>query len=188
MRGVVVALGAVCALLSPVTGLAVVLVGWHLRSLVERWGAGRVGRQLAEDVLLATELSAVSVSTGTSVPETIDTVTPHLPVSLRPAFSDAMVAYRNGAMIDDELVGVVERVGDPIAPLIAILRAAHIDGDPVLPALTRLADQLRAEHRRTLEADVRRLSVRLLVPLVCCSLPGFVLIAVVPLVVGGVAH
>ena len=48
--------------------------------------------------------------------------------------------------------------------------------------LSRLADDARRQRRHDLEAAVRRLPVRLSFPLVCCSLPAFVLLTVVPLV------
>jgi hypothetical protein len=68
-------------------------------------------------------------------------------------------------------------------PLVALLVAAHRDGAPVVEPLTRLAGDLRADRRRAVEARARQVPVRLLFPLVLCSLPAFVLLAIVPPVV-----
>jgi len=68
------------------------------------------------------------------------------------------------------------------------LRRATESGAPVVEALGRLADDLRASRRAAVEVRVRRIEVRAAVPLGVCLLPSFVLLAVVPLVAGSVAR
>lgn len=190
-RGAAVALGSLTALVSPVVGVVIAVAGWHLprRSALRRSQAQR--RALGDEVFLAVQLCALSVHTGATVPQTVAAVAPHLHGRLGGAFATALQRHRAGGLFDTELGRVVTELGDPVTDLVGILRAAHSDGDPVEPALVRLGDRLRDERRRATETRVRALSVRLLVPLVCCSLPGFVLITVVPLAVdalGGLAR
>lgn len=68
------------------------------------------------------------------------------------------------------------------------LRRATESGAPVVDALTRLAEDLRASRRTAVEVRVRRIEVRAAVPLGACLLPAFVLLAVVPLVAGSASR
>ena len=68
------------------------------------------------------------------------------------------------------------------------LRRATESGAPVVEALVRLAEDLRAHRRAAIEVRVRRIEVRAAVPLGLCLLPAFVLLAVVPLVAGSVSQ
>jgi Flp pilus assembly protein TadB len=82
-----------------------------------------------------------------------------------------------------------ELAGHPqLGRLGVALRRATESGAPVVDALTRLADDLRAARRAAVEVRVRRIEVRAAVPLGACLLPAFVLLAVVPLVAGSAAH
>ena len=53
--------------------------------------------------------------------------------------------------------------------------------------LDRLAVDARAARRRLGEAEARRLPVRLTFPLVSCTLPSFVLLAIAPAVLGALS-
>lgn len=189
LRGavVVVAIVALMAHQLPV-GLVVAVVGWHAPRILATRRRGREERELIDATMLATELCAVAVHSGQSIPQSIESIVPFVGGRLGARLADVMAAQRGGTRLDDLLVSLAEELGPVVVPLTTILRVAHADGDPIEPALTRLADRMRDDRRRLVESDVRRLSVRLLIPLVCCSLPGFVLIAVVPLLVGSLAH
>ena len=67
------------------------------------------------------------------------------------------------------------------------IAAADRDGTALVPVLDRLAADARAARRRLAEADARRLPVRLTFPLVTCTLPAFVLLAIAPAVLGAVS-
>jgi pilus assembly protein TadC len=58
-------------------------------------------------------------------------------------------------------------------------------GVPLAPALRSLADELREQASIAMSEDIRRASVRVLVPLGLVVLPAFVLACLVPLFVGG---
>lgn len=184
VRGAAIVAAALLVTTVPLLALLLAVAGWHLPRVIAAQRQRRATSALVDETLLATELCAVSVHTGATVPQAVEAVAPYLGGSLGACLGRAAADHRDGMLLDDRLAAVTTELGDVVAPLVTVLRAAHVDGDPVEPALSRLADRMRDDRRRMVETDVRRLSVRLLVPLVCCSLPGFVLIAVVPLVLG----
>ena len=55
---------------------------------------------------------------------------------------------------------------------------------PLVAGLDRLAADARDLRRRRAVEAARRVPVRLLLPLVACSLPAFALLTIVPIVVG----
>jgi pilus assembly protein TadC len=65
-----------------------------------------------------------------------------------------------------------------------VLRRAELDGVELALHLELLVRDLRRERAVSLDAAAQRLTVSLLFPLVLCILPAFVLLAVVPLLVG----
>ena len=79
------------------------------------------------------------------------------------------------------------RVGAPGRELAAAIATADRDGLPLAPVLDRLAADARAARRRSGEAAARRLPVQLSFPLVVCTLPSFVLLAIAPAVLGALS-
>ena len=67
------------------------------------------------------------------------------------------------------------------------LAAADRDGLPLAPVLERLSVESRAQRRRDADARARQLPVRLAFPLVLCSLPAFVLLAVTPMLIAALS-
>jgi Flp pilus assembly protein TadB len=82
-----------------------------------------------------------------------------------------------------------ELAGHPqLGRLGVALRRATESGAPVVDALDRLAEDLRAGRRTAVQVRVRRIEVRAALPLGACFLPAFVLLAVVPLVAGSASR
>ena len=67
-----------------------------------------------------------------------------------------------------------------------VLRAVD-SGASVAAAMSRLAEDLRRDARARVEARARAVGVKAAVPLGLCMLPAFVLVGVVPLVVGSLS-
>ena len=59
--------------------------------------------------------------------------------------------------------------------------------NPSIWSWPSLADDIRTERRRHAERHARTLPVRLAFPLVLCTLPSFVLVAIVPALLGAVS-
>lgn len=92
-------------------------------------------------------------------------------------------AVRAGTPFEDAIRRLRTDAGPQLHAPIDALLAASRDGLPVESAMRRLSDESRDERRRAAEAAIRSLPVRLAMPLVCCILPSFVLLGVVPLAV-----
>jgi pilus assembly protein TadC len=73
---------------------------------------------------------------------------------------------------------------DAFAPAARALARAATGGAPVAAAVARLASDARAEARARGEQAARRTGVLAVAPLGLCFLPAFVLLGVVPVVVG----
>jgi len=83
------------------------------------------------------------------------------------------------------LRGAAERTGiDELRAAASALEAAERWGTPPAEALAARAEALRSRARLRAEAEAGRAAVRLAFPLVLCFLPAFVLLTVVPTVVG----
>jgi len=68
-----------------------------------------------------------------------------------------------------------------------VLRRAEVDGVALATHLEIVLHDLRRERARALDAAAQRLTVSLLFPLVVCILPAFVVLAVVPLLLGALS-
>ncbi len=77
-------------------------------------------------------------------------------------------------------------IGDAsdLRPLARVFGRSAATGAPAADLLDSLAGDLRAERREAWLADARRLGTRSAAPLGLCFLPGFVLLGVVPIVIG----
>ena len=80
----------------------------------------------------------------------------------------------------ERLVGVrggnLRRAGDALAP-------AYTGGAPSTALLLSLADAHRLSERRAAERAAGKLSVALVVPLGLCSLPAFICLGIVPILI-----
>ncbi len=141
-----------------------------------RWRANHFADLL--DLFVATVRAGLTPAQATS--ELID-IAP-------PAFADGLSAVslriERGQLFAEAIVELRQRWGALAIPLIDSLAMADRYGLPLAPVLDRLADEARAHRRRQAEAEARKLPIRLSFPLVCCTLPSFVVLSVVPLLAG----
>ena len=77
-----------------------------------------------------------------------------------------------------------QRAGSAYATLARTLLLAERTGAGAAPALRRAAVDERAARRRRAQVAARRLGVQLVLPLGLATLPSFVLLGVVPVVLG----
>ena len=92
-----------------------------------------------------------------------------------------LVGDVDGELLGDALAGCAGRVDPAARPLFAALAHADRYGVPLGPTLDRLGADARDAFRRDAQERARRLPVALLVPLVFCILPAFLLLTIVPL-------
>ena len=133
------------------------------------------------------ELIVIAVRAGATPSAALPLVAPNAPAPLRPALAEVDHRLRRGQRLADALPALVELLGTDATVFVDALATADRYGLPLAPVLDRLADDIRAERRRGAERQARTLPVKLAFPLVICTLPSFVLLAIVPAVLGALS-
>jgi tight adherence protein C len=167
-------------LLAPAAAAAAWAAGaWRARSRRRRQ-ADLVRRALPEVV----DLFVVAIGAGLTVPLALREVGPLAPSPFGAAIEATVSEIGLGMRTADALESFPLRLGETVRPLSAALMASERYGVPLGAALERLADEVRRDRRRHAEAAARRVPVKLLFPLVFCSLPALALLSVAPLIAG----
>lgn len=171
------------------TGAVLNLLGWRwMSAIVSRpmvAGRARHGRSAAVDALPdLVELLIVGVRAGCSPTAALGVAGEHAHPSLRPALADVDHLLLRGHRLADALQALPATLGPAAAGFADALATADRYGLPIEPVLDRLAADVRTERRRANERRARTLPVRLAFPLVLCTLPSFVLLAIVPALLG----
>lgn len=135
----------------------------------------------------AIDLIVLAIRAGHLPTAAVRAVLTHLPVAVRPAFSAVIDHVDRGARFADALDELPRLLGPIAHPLADSFAATDRYGLPLAPTLTRLADEARRQRRRAVETAARQLPVRLAAPLVLCTLPSFILLAVVPLLLAAIS-
>jgi len=184
---VVVGLGAVVATLAAglVVGVGTAVLGM---GVAPRWRALRrtraAARSVAADLPDTVDLLVALVRAGLTPMQAIAHLAQRAPPSWQPGFAAVDTARTTGERFVDALDALVVTLGPPARPLADALSSAERYGHPLGPVLERLSDEGRAARRRLAETEARHLPVRLSFPLVCCTLPSFVLLTIAPLLAG----
>jgi pilus assembly protein TadC len=172
---------AVFALLGGGGGGAVAGIGAAVLAerLLRRRG-GAPSDDGVRDLPVACDLLAVCLAAGTPIGTAVAAVATSVPGPLGAELDQVGALYRLGAAPRQAWSGVPP----PVAPLARVLVRAGESGSSVVPALQRLAGDLRTAQRSAVEAAVRRAGVWVLAPLGVCFLPAFLCLGVVPMVLG----
>jgi tight adherence protein C len=183
----VAGVGIAAALLPPV----LVVVAGFCAAVARHWSRARrrarTSRRIAHDFPDALDLLVLSIRAGYLPAQAIVEITPFLPHPLRPSFTAVREAMNCGDRFADALRILRAELGPIAQPLVDSLSAADRYGLPLAPVLERLSFEARQQRRRDADATARELPVRLAIPLVVCTLPSFVLLAIVPLLLGALS-
>ncbi len=174
-------------LLAPAAGAGAWLAGAWRAQRRRVADAELVRRGLPEVV----DLFVVGIGAGLNVPLALRAIGPLCPAPFDDALGATVSETDLGVRTADALDGLPRRLGEPVRPLSSALIASERYGVPLTASLERLADEVRRERRRHAEASARRVPVKLLFPLVFCSLPALALLSVAPLIAGaltGASH
>lgn len=152
-----------------------------------RPGSKRNQRRRVELLPDLVELIVIAVRAGATPTAALTLVAPNAPVPLRPALAEVEHRLRRGQRLADALPALVDLLGPDATVFVDALATADRYGLPLAPVLDRLADDIRSERRRRAESQARTLPVKLAFPLVMCTLPSFVLLAIVPALLGAVS-
>ena len=164
-----------------VVAIIVVVVGPKLHARITQQ---RRLRERTAAVAHTIELIRSALECGTTPSVALLVVADVDASALRPALQVAASDLRQGAPFDD----VVRRLlasAPELRAMADVLLASSRLGLPVVETLQGLALEARASRRREAEARARRLPVLLLFPVVCLTLPAFVLLTVAPLLLSG---
>jgi len=158
------------------------LVVSHRRALIRARSARRIAviRALPDTL----DLLVVGADAGLTPVEALAAVAVWAPSPFAAALAAVGTRQRVGDRFGDALDVLVETLGEPVRPLVGVLRAADRDGAALGPALRTLAAGARDDRRRQTELAARRLPVALLFPLVLCILPALALLTLAPVVSG----
>lgn len=173
---------------SAVVAVLVVAAAWLVRPRRNRIDELRlivarptdVIRQLPDTIGLLT----VAVHAGLGVEQALRRTHHLLPAPVGPAFASVLAAVDRGHRFGEALDELLRRLGEPARPLVAALAGGQRYGLALLPALDRLAIDASDQRRRQSERAARRLPVLLCFPLALCILPAFVLLTIVPALLG----
>ena len=133
------------------------------------------------------ELLVLCIHAGLSPTQAVVAVASRAPPAIRPVFTTVELGLHRGQSLATALGSLSTSAGTLGREVAAAISAAERDGLALAPTLDRLATDARRARRRLGEAEARRLPVRLTFPLVACTLPAFVLLAIAPALLGALS-
>jgi tight adherence protein C len=135
----------------------------------------------------AIEMLILVVHAGMTPHQAVTMLAERAPPPIRPAFAEVHRRTSRGAPLADALQALPDLLGPSAAIVADTVAMAERYGTPIAHALEQLSLDVRERRRRQAEADARKLPIRMSFPLVVCTLPSFVLTAIVPAVLAALA-
>jgi pilus assembly protein TadC len=167
---------------------AAVMAAWWWAPEVSRRLESRAERAareaLIDDLPLALDLLGACLAGGASPVAAATAVAGAVGGPLGERLTRASSALAVGAPPDEAWALLAPGTDDPLAPVARALARAARTGAPVASAVARVAAETRAAARTRSELAARRAGVLAVAPLGLCFLPSFLLLGVVPVVVG----
>ena len=164
-------------------GIGALVARRHRRSIARRRRQHEMEAALPD----AVELLVLCIRAGCSPTQAVRELVARAPPALRPSFAAVDLSLHRGRSLADALGSLGDHAGPVARDVARAIATADRDGLPLAPVLDRLAADARTARRRLGEAAARRLPVRLTFPLVTCTLPSFVLLAIAPAVLGALS-
>ena len=165
-------------------GLVLNGIGWLLIRRAVAAAAQLSGPQAAFNE--AAELVVIALRAGELPGAAIEWVATGGDPLARPGFAAVVESQRRGNRLAEALPELVTAFGPIAVPFTEAIIAAELDGLPLAPVVERVSADVRAQRVRLHDIAVRRLPVRLTLPLVACTLPAFALLTVMPMVLTAV--
>ena len=162
------------------------LVVWALPAVHARRAARRRLAVIAGELPDVVDLLVLAVGAGLTVRLAVAAVAKRSPGPLGAELGRVGYEADLGRRLADALDDLPARAGEVTRPLVAALIASERYGAPLGASLDRLAHEVRADRRRRAEEAARKVPVKLLFPLVTCTLPAFGLLTVAPLIASAV--
>jgi Flp pilus assembly protein TadB len=165
-----------------VAGLVVAVASWRVLGRAEGPAARRRREQLARDLPVGVQLLASCLGSGAATGPALQLVAEALPGP----FAAELRQVHHRLALGADPAAVWRELGEhpQLGPLGRALGRTHETGASVVVGVEALATELRARSRAEVEERARSVDVRAAAPLGACFLPAFLLLGVVPLVVG----
>ena len=129
------------------------------------------------------DIVSLAITCGASVLDALSLGARLGPASIRSRLHLLVAAISKRVSFSTALASAEVDAGDPIAVILDVLEQGHIEGGSVARRLEYLAVDYRRIGASRDSAEARRLSVRILFPMVLCMLPSFALLTIVPVLV-----
>jgi Flp pilus assembly protein TadB len=140
-----------------------------------------VPAQSDDPVAVVADVLASLLGAGIGLRMALDRLAPQVPPEILGSFCRARRTVTLGATWPEALSASddcdLRRLGQ-------VVQDAQSLGAPVMNALDRFADELRAARTLSFDAQMRRAPVLMVLPLVLCVLPSFLLLALGPFIRG----
>ena len=184
--GTVLAVAIVALAVLPAAVLPAGLVAWAMPAVGARRRHRRHLAAIAADLPDVVDLLVLAVGAGLTVRLAVARVARRSPGALGAVRAHAGQEADLGRRLADAFDALPARADEATRPLVAALIASERYGAPLGASLERLASEVRADRRRRAEEAARKVPVKLLFPLVSCTLPAFGLLTVAPLIASAV--
>ncbi len=149
---------------------------------------GRRHRRAVERVWPdAIELLVHALEAGLTPRQAVAHLTTTAPAAVRAGFVGVVHRTERGQPFADALRALPDILGAPAGSVADVIATSERYGLPLAPVLDQLARDARDARRRLDQAAARKLPVRLSFPLVVCTLPSFVLVAIAPAVIAALS-
>lgn len=133
------------------------------------------------------ELVIIGVRAGLTPAAAVEMAAAHAGPELAALLDDVTHHMHRGRRLADALDALPSWLGHHAAYFTDALITADRYGLPLGPILDQLAADVRTDRSRQAQQQARTLPVRLSFPLVACTLPSFVLLAIAPAVLGAIS-
>jgi tight adherence protein C len=147
----------------------------------------RARHEIDRDLPEALDLFVLLLEAGVSDRSVVVEMAHRGPTSTRPAFARVADQLNIGQPFAEAIVQLRSELGPGAVALVDLVSASHRYGLPMAQVINQLSTEARSARRRHNEALARRLPVKLSFPLVVCTLPSFVLLAIVPAVMAALS-
>jgi tight adherence protein C len=149
--------------------------------------ARRRRREVERELPGTIELLVLSIHAGLTPNRAIRELATYAPEPVRPAFVEIVHRMDRGEPFARAMVALPDWLGPRSVGLAEVIAAADKYGLPLSHVLDQLSSEARGTRRRLDEPDARKLPIKLAFPLVACTLPSFVLLAIAPAVIAALS-
>ncbi len=176
--------GALLGVVDPRLGVGAGLGVYLLPILVQRRDRLALEAAVAKELPEVIDLIRLSLASGGAILLALRGVAARPIGPISAALGDVCLRIERGHRTADSLDQLVGATTAEVRSLVRALVGAEHYGTELMPTLERLAGEARDARRRRAQIAARRVPIRLLLPLVLCILPAFVLLTLVPTLAG----